>query len=93
MLYNQQGQQVTSEEWVGARVVDNTIKREHLNGMFISTVFVGVDMGYGDGPPLIYETMVFPDGEWIEEYSDRYSTEEEALAGHARAIEWVKENY
>lgn len=29
------------------------------NGYIISTVWLGLNHAYGDGPPLIYETMVF----------------------------------
>ena len=93
MYYNLEGQKVTLEEWGTIREFHKTVKQQHLCGMYISTVFIGMNMGFGDTPPLIYETMVFKDGEWNEEYIDRYTTREEALAGHARAIEWVKENY
>lgn len=55
----------------------------------VSTVFLGLDHSWGDGPPLLYETMIF-DGEGID-YQERYSTREEALAGHAHACEVAKE--
>lgn len=50
-------------------------------GERVSTVFLGVDHQFGDGPPLLFESMVFNsdrfDGDMI-----RYSTWEEAEAGH-----------
>lgn len=46
----------------------------------VSTVFLGLNHAWGGGPPLIYETMVFG-GDQNEEI-DRYSTREQALAGH-----------
>lgn len=56
----------------------------------VSTVFLGIDHNFGDGPPLIYETMVFGgphDGEM-----DRYATRAEAEKGHQRMVEFVKES-
>lgn len=63
---------------------------DNVNGHWVSTVFLGVDHQYGDGPPLVFETMVFPSEENMrEEYMERYSTLEEAEAGHARAVQGV----
>jgi hypothetical protein len=55
----------------------------------VSTVFLGIDHNWGDGPPLLFETMVFEgplDGE-----QERYSTWEEAEAGHAAMCQRVTE--
>lgn len=58
------------------------------NGGYVSTVFLGLDHGlWRDGPPHIFETMVFlPAG---DDYGEqlRYSTWEEAEAGHKEAVE------
>jgi hypothetical protein len=52
----------------------------------VSTVWLGMNHAYGsDVAPLIFETMVF--GGKYDQYCDRYSTEAEAIAGHAR---WVR---
>jgi hypothetical protein len=51
----------------------------------VSTVFLGMDHGWGHGPPLLFETMIFG-GEW-DEWQDRCSTWEEAEAMHAGAVE------
>lgn len=57
------------------------------DGQFkVSTVYLGLDHSWGDGPPLIFETMVFTDGP-LDEECWRYSTREDALRGHAAAIE------
>ena len=56
-----------------------------INGFRVSTVFLGLDHQFRGGPPLIFETMVFPGGT-----CDRYSTWEEAEAGHRAMIERVK---
>ena len=57
------------------------------SGRVVSTVFLALDHRHGEGPPLLFETMVFPsEGQWSELAADRYSTHEEALAGHARHV-------
>jgi hypothetical protein len=51
----------------------------------ISTVFLGLDHNFGQGPPLLFESMVFggeDDGEMV-----RYSTWEEAETGHKLLVE------
>lgn len=74
------------------------VARTVVDGHLVSTVFLGVNHRLGDdGPPLVFETMVFklngdPEYEhtdWLELYCDRYSTWGEAVAGHDRAIQWV----
>jgi hypothetical protein len=54
------------------------------DGRLVSTVFLGLDHSWGDGPPLLFETMVFLNGDSVD--CQRYATRAEALAGHARAI-------
>jgi hypothetical protein len=50
----------------------------------VSTVFLGLDHSFGDGPPLLFETMAFVAGE--EQGCERSSTWEEAEAGHRRMV-------
>jgi len=58
-------------------------------GIHISTVFLGLDHRFGeDGPPLIFETMVF--GGEYDQFQERYSTWEEAEKGHAEILSRVK---
>lgn len=73
------------------RVAETTL----TDGKWISTVWLGLDHNYmHDGPPLIFETMVFPsEGDFGELDCERYSTEQEALAGHAALVEkWSKQS-
>ena len=49
----------------------------------VSTVFLGINHNYFGGCPLLWETMVFPDGEVCQ----RYSTYEEAMIGHREMVE------
>jgi len=56
-------------------------------GTYISTVFLGIDHSFGDGPPVLFETMVFDwPGHEEDEYQTRCSTWGEALSMHDYAI-------
>lgn len=55
----------------------------------VSTVWLGLDHSFNGGPPLIFETMIF--GGEHDQYQERYSTEEEALAGHKEACRLVRQ--
>ena len=69
------------------------VAKDIAHGCTVSTIFLGLDHSYGmGGPPLLFETMVFPPGSWSELWSERYSTWEEARHGHKRAIQWVYHN-
>lgn len=50
----------------------------------VSTVFLGLNHSYGEGDPLLFETMVF--GGKLDEQMERYATWEKAEEGHKR---WV----
>lgn len=56
----------------------------------ISTIFLGLDHGWGDGPPLVFETMIFEGPE--DGFQERYYTWDEAEAGHKKAVELVKKH-
>jgi hypothetical protein len=70
---------------------DRVVDRTRLGASLISTVFLGLDhgrIGYG-GPPLLFETMIFTDGE-AEDFQERCSTWLQAEQQHARAVEGWK---
>ncbi len=54
----------------------------------VSTVFLSIDHNWGDGPPVLFETMVF--GGPLDEEQVRYCTWDEAELGHAAMVERVK---
>ena len=70
---------------------NRTVKQEHINGKFISTVFLALDHSFGSGEPLLFETMVFsgPSAGAGEEFCERSHTWEEAWETHKRAVEQV----
>lgn len=55
----------------------------------VITSFLGLNHQFGDGPPLWFETMVF--GGKLNEEQARYTTIEEARAGHERMVARVRE--
>lgn len=66
----------------------HAIKQTSLANCWISTVFLGLDHAHGGGPPVLFETMVFPShGDWGEIDGDRYHSRAEALEGHERMVE------
>lgn len=73
------GESNWSEDWI--------IARDTVGDAVVSTVFLGLDHQFGDGPPLVFETMIFG-GEHDQEQW-RYSTIEEAREGHDRAVQIV----
>ena|SRR3990167_1521634 len=63
------------------RRVDST---EH-GDIRVSTVFLGLDHSFGEGKPILFETMIF--GGEHDQYQERCSTWEEAEAMHKAACE------
>lgn len=55
------------------------------DGVRVSTVFLGLNHSFGDGPLLLFETMIF--GGKHDEDMDRYTTWEQAEEGHRRMCE------
>ena len=96
MYYDRQGRPMDQSAWqrrfsdYDYKVVAKTV----MSGWSVSTVWLGLNHNYtGQGPPVIFETMVFPpDGLQAEgEYCTRHATEAEARAGHVEAVRWTME--
>ena len=68
---------------------DRRIARTIQDDVIVSTVFLGMDHGYGR-KPILFETKVFFDGQPVGD-CERYATWDEAVAGHKRlAVETFK---
>lgn len=80
----------TLEEWVEffkIRSQRQVARTELDDGVNISTVFLGIDHGWG-GRVLLFETMVFGlPGE--AEIQERYATWDEAMLGHNTMVKQV----
>lgn len=69
---------------------DNTVAKTQVGDLLVSTIFMGLNMSVLDGPPLLFETMVF-DAERDPCDFMRYSTWKEAEIGHARMVGVVRQ--
>ncbi len=55
-----------------------------IGAVEVSTVFLSINHQYGKGPPILFETHVF--GGALDGETNRYSTWEEAVAGHKKMV-------
>jgi hypothetical protein len=73
-------------ETADRQVADDVLAHGHR----VSTVFLGLDHRYLTvGDPILWETMTFNDYGPIE--CERYTSRADALAGHQRAVEQLKQ--
>lgn len=56
--------------------------------VLVSTVFLGIEHGFHNGKPVLFETMVF--GGKHNGYQDRYTSLTEAFEGHETVVNLVK---
>lgn len=82
------GRPITMEQWaIAFEYAPHTIRWTKVGKMVVSTVWLGLDHNFGDGEPIIFETMVFPEeGIYSDLDSNRYSTHEEAVKGHDKMV-------
>jgi hypothetical protein len=103
LYYDRKGQPIDLMTWARKHEDHDyrTVAQHWVRGWMVSTVWIGIDHSFspfGHGPPVIFETMIFPPGDeaggesvWGEQYMERYATEEAAHAGHDQALSWVRE--
>jgi hypothetical protein len=60
---------------------------DRVGTVTISTVFLALDHQFDEGKPVLWETMIF--GGPLNDYQRRYSSRDEAIAGHAVALSLV----
>ena len=73
-------------EWLEG--ADRKIGNDYIGEVHVSTVFLGIDHAFGEGPPVLWETMIF--GGPHNDYQERYTSREDAIAGHAKALRIVR---
>jgi len=91
--FDQDGKPITHAQWLDTwGEIENRIIARTQDGRFlISTVWLGLNHQYGDGPPLIFETMIFDEqNNGADIGCQRYSTKEQAIAGHEDAKRWIE---
>jgi hypothetical protein len=54
----------------------------------VSTVFLGLDHSWNNLGLILWETMIFG-GEHDQNYQERYTSYEDALEGHQKAIDFI----
>jgi len=75
---------ITWAKWFEYNHDKRRVAHDIIREVEISTVFLGLDHRFGEGPPLIFETMIF--GGEHSEYQCRYTAYFEAMDGHRRAV-------
>lgn len=70
------------------------VRVTHIGDVWISTVFLGLDHGWG-GVPMLFETMIFNlfDDDDDDEYQTRCTTHRQALAMHKDAVKYAKDHH
>lgn len=76
---------MTWARWFETIGAGRVVAKTELAHVHVSTVFLGLDHSYGEGPPQLFETMIFsgPKDGWQE----RCETWEQAIQMHKRGIE------
>ncbi len=66
----------------------------HIDNTQVSTVFLGIDHSFmNEGKPLLFETMLFSDNKDLDGRQWRYTTWDEAVEGHNKAVKEVEEYF
>lgn len=95
-FYDRKGVLITFDKW--SKLMNcffyKVLKQDDLKNYFISTVWLGLEHGFKDNKPIIFETVVFKNEkqtgiDYLNLYQERYTTEEEAIKGHEEAINKV----
>lgn len=73
-------------DWL--ETANRVVQQDDVGDAWVSTVFLGVDHGWYDGPPVLFETMIF--GGPRDQETHRYCTWDEAEAGHKQILEELK---
>lgn len=108
LYYDRKGQPIDTMAWARMHEDDDyrTVAQHWVRGWMVSTVWLGIDHNFTrQGPPVIFETMIFAPKDVtigredreaeddafgtvvdLDQYQERYATEEAAQAGHDRAL-------
>lgn len=94
--YDPKGRPISMRRWASSfeydRHVGESVLRIRGRWYRVSTIWLGLDHSFFGGPPLIFETMIFAGHGLTDLATWRYSTAEEAMRGHMRAVRFLKRN-
>ena len=80
-----------ASQWLEDNDNRRIVKRDEIGDILVSTVFLGLDHAWDSDIPVLWETMIF--GGEHDQYQERYTSYEDALEGHKKAITLItKEN-
>ena len=65
---------------------------DEVNGVSISTVFLGIDHSFGSGKPLLWETMCFSHNLDYDQYQERYTSYKDTVEGHKQCVDSITKN-
>lgn len=70
---------------------DRHIKRDVINqNIIVSTFFTGMNYNFDDGLPVLFETMVFMGEGIAHEWTERYTSVNEALKHHELIVQIIQ---
>jgi hypothetical protein len=93
-VLNESGEPVPEPDLIawGRWMGDGATRRvamDWVGDVRVSTVFLGLDHSFvPGGAPVLWETMIF--GGEHDGHTDRYTSQAEAIAGHASAVELAR---
>jgi hypothetical protein len=82
---------LTWMQWMEDHIDERIVRQEVKGESHFSTVFLGYDRAFGNGKPLLYETMVF-DGP-LAGTCCHYTSMEDACRGHEQVGEQLRDIY
>ena len=72
----------------GMASFDPLLADDYIDGVRVSTLFLGMDNSDSDGPPLLFETIIA--GGFLDQFRMRCTTYEEAEVMHRIVLSMVK---
>lgn len=85
MFYDRQGKEISLVQYAElqkfAPYYSGVERTDMDDGFTVSTIWLGVNWQFLNGPPLIFETALFAGHDQVEVIA-RYSTEIDAIIGH-----------
>lgn len=93
-IYDRAGRPISALRWGElAQDPDYRILGEtRVADVRVSTIWLGIDLGLRDGPPQIFESMIFWDDDSLHSLCcRRYTTEATAIAGHDQLVAAVRD--
>ena len=94
-ILNEAGEPVPTDlltwaAWLERQDNPRLLRQDNVTGeILVSTIFIGLDMGFGGPLPLLFESMILGGAHDMEQR--RYATRAEALRGHAELLALAKE--